>query len=110
MSAGLKGSAEALEALAKASLWVLDVDGVLLDPKPSFYRAAIETAIEVASAAVGSDSFRLDENDIAAFKGAGGWNDDFDLATGLAWALVEKHSSGKPVHESGASAIGGLPV
>lgn len=110
MSKGLKGSAAALEALAKASLWVLDVDGVLLDPKPSFYRAAIETAIEVASLATGSGSLLLDENDIAAFKGAGGWNDDFDLATGLAWALVEKHSSGKPVHESGALAVGGLPV
>lgn len=110
MSNGIEGSAEALEALSKASLWVLDVDGVLLDPKPSFYRAAIDTAIEVASAALGSDSLLLDENDIAAFKGAGGWNDDYDLAAGLAWALVEKHSSGRHVSETGALAVGGLPV
>lgn len=110
MSTGIEGSAEALEALAQASLWVLDVDGVLLDPKPSFYRAAIETAIEVASVALGSQSLKLDENDIAAFKGAGGWNDDFDLATGLAWALVEHASSGRPVHETGSLAVGGLPV
>lgn len=110
MSKGIEGNAGALEALEEASLWVLDVDGVLLDPKPSFYRAAIETAIEMASAALGRDSLQLDEEDIAAFKGAGGWNDDYDLAAGLAWALVENHASGRHVRDTGAAATGGLPV
>src|SRR5690606_19508598 len=49
-------------------------------------------------------------DDIAAFKGAGGWNDDFDLAVGLAWALVAESSTGTSVKSVGAAASGGLPV
>lgn len=108
MTKGLRASGDALERLRRADLWVLDIDGVLLDPRPSFYRGAIETAVEVASDALGRTDLVVTEADIAAFKAAGGWNDDFDLATGLAWALIHEATGGASVAETGAQARGGL--
>lgn len=83
-------------AVAEASqtpLLVLDIDGVLLDPAPSFYAAAKETAAWAASRALGHDRFAgITDDDIAAFKAVGGFNDDFDLACGSAWAIVARES------------------
>lgn len=110
MSAVIGARDGALSRVEKASLWVLDIDGVLLDPNPSFYRAAMETAVEAAARALDADVRALTLEDIAAFKGAGGWNDDFDLSVGLAWALIAEVTTGTSVKTVGAGASGGLPV
>jgi HAD superfamily hydrolase (TIGR01548 family) len=99
-----------LEAMARPGLLVLDVDGVLLDPRPSFYAAAMETALRAASHALGRDSLPgLTLEDVEAFKQAGGWNDDFDLAAGLAYALVIRELRSMPVAGTARRAAGGLP-
>jgi HAD superfamily phosphatase len=110
MSFPVRGRPGALEALAKAGLFVLDVDGVLLDPKPSFYRAAKETARWAASHALDRDpGAEITDDEIAAFKASGGWNDDFELACGCAWALVvrEARSDRRPVAETARRTAGG---
>lgn len=103
----------ALVAAARARLLVLDVDGVLLDPRPSFYRAASETAAWAAARALGRPpAHTIDDGVIAAFKAAGGWNDDFDLAFGCAWTLVLAEA-GRSAHSPAAAASrcgGGLPA
>jgi len=91
---------ESLLAAVRARLLVLDVDGVLLDPKPSFYRAALETASWAIASVIesverGKAAPVLDERHVGVFKAIGGWNDDFDLACALAWAgLVESVGAG----------------
>lgn len=83
----------AVAEASRTSLLVLDIDGVLLDPAPSFYAAAKETAAWAASRALGHDRFAgITDDDIAAFKAVGGFNDDFDLACGCAWAIVARES------------------
>lgn len=102
----------ALERARASALWVLDVDGVLLDPRPSFYTAAIETASWAATAALGFSPPPITDAEIAAFKAAGGWNDDFELAAGCAWGLVlrEAGRSRLSVTETAARSAGGLAV
>lgn len=102
----------ALTAAARARMLVLDIDGVLLDPRPSFYRAASETAAWAAERALGrAPAHAVDGHVIAAFKAAGGWNDDFDLSFACAWALVlaEAGRSARKPSETGSFSAGGLP-
>lgn len=91
MSAALEVRPGALEDVRRAGLLVLDVDGVLLDPRPSFYAAAKEVSLWAAARALGRDPGPgpADE-EIGAYKAAGGFNDDFDLASACAYALVAR--------------------
>ena len=99
----------ALQAASRAGLLVLDIDGVLLDPRPSFYAAAKQAALWGAQMLVGRDvGPSPTDADVQAFKAAGGWNDDFDLAAGLAAALAWREAHGKAIAEIGARAAGGL--
>jgi phosphoglycolate phosphatase-like HAD superfamily hydrolase len=104
---------DSLDVAARAMLLVLDIDGVLLDPRPSFYSAACSTAVwaarRILQREVGPGP--TDEH-IAAFKAVGGWNDDFDLACGLTWGLVVREA-GQPrftVSETAERVGGGLPA
>lgn len=99
------------DVLARAGLLVLDIDGVLVDPRPSFYTAAREASWWAATNTLGREAGRpVNEAEIAAFKAAGGWNDDFELATGCAWALVAREVRVSTVLETAAASAGGLPV
>jgi phosphoglycolate phosphatase-like HAD superfamily hydrolase len=93
----------------RAGLLVLDIDGVLLDPKPSFYAAAIETSVRAATIALDrSPGGAPTMEEIAAFKAVGGWNDDFDLACGLAYALVLRELRRMPIIGTAHRSAGGL--
>lgn len=106
---GVWARAGVLERAARPALLVLDVDGVLLDPRPSFYAAARETASWAAARALGRDAgASTTDRDIEAFKAVGGWNDDFDLAAGLAGALVLRELRRMPVEGTAHRSAGGL--
>lgn len=111
---GVWARGEALAQAARAGLLVLDVDGVLLDPRPSFYAAAREVSAWAAARALGrSPGPLVTDDEIAAFKSIGGWNDDFELACGCAWALVAREAAAerRPVSVSAIrSSGGGLPA
>jgi len=103
----------ALEQARKASLFILDIDGVLLDPKPSFYTAASETAAWAASRALGrAIEPAITDADIHAFKSVGGWNDDFDLACACTWGLIVREAGAprRPIAEMALQVGGGLHV
>lgn len=94
MSFPVRARDGALDALRRAGLLVLDVDGVLLDPRPSFYRAAQEVSLEAATRALGRPPGpAVTDEEIGAFKAVGGFNDDFELAAGCAWALVAREAA-----------------
>jgi HAD superfamily hydrolase (TIGR01548 family) len=76
---------------------VFDVDGVLLDDKASFRAAVIATARFLTSAC-GAPEVTIEE--VAAFKRAGGLNNDWDLAYALVGLLKAKYEArlwGDPV-------------
>jgi phosphoglycolate phosphatase-like HAD superfamily hydrolase len=98
-----------LQACARTGLLVLDIDGVLLDPRPSFYAAAKRAALWGAQLLVGRDvGPSPTDADVQAFKSAGGWNDDFDLAAGLAAALAWRAANGPAIQALGTRSSGGL--
>lgn len=100
-----------LERATRCGLLVLDIDGVLLDPRPSFYAAALTTSLRAAREALGSESVAsATQEDIDAFKAAGGWNDDFELAAGLAHAIVLREVRRMPIVGTARRSAGGLPV
>ncbi len=102
---------EALTAARGSKLLVLDVDGVLLDARPSFYEAAREVASWAAARALGhAPGPPVTDEEILAFKNAGGWNDDFDLACGIAWAQIIRAALGTPIGETARNNGGGLAV
>jgi phosphoglycolate phosphatase-like HAD superfamily hydrolase len=106
-------SAGAEDVAKRADLLVLDIDGVLLDPRPSFYEAARRTSSWAAEEILGrSPGPAVTDDEVAAFKAVGGWNDDFDLACGMTWGLVVRESlEGRPSVASTAAKVGGgLPV
>ncbi|MGQ9677333.1 MAG: HAD family hydrolase [Chloroflexota bacterium] len=68
---------------------VFDVDGVLLDETVSFRKAVIATVRHLTEH-LGAPPVTLDE--VAAFKRAGGLNNDWDCAYVLAALVTAKHS------------------
>ena len=70
---------------------ILDVDGVLLDARSSYHAAAEEAARRAVSRLVGAEKARSAPFDrireVAAFKAAGGFNDDWEMARGIALLL-----------------------
>jgi len=72
---------------------ILDVDGVLVDPSSSYYA--------VGRQLLSREGASLPEEDIAAFKWAGGFNDDWDLARaalGL-WRWRKRTGEERPLGE-----------
>jgi phosphoglycolate phosphatase-like HAD superfamily hydrolase len=69
-------SPDLIGAVWPAERLVLDVDQVLLDTRPSFYVAARLAAEEVGGT--------LTEDELATFKAAGGFNDDWHMARAAA--------------------------
>jgi HAD superfamily hydrolase (TIGR01548 family) len=70
---------------------IFDVDGVLLDARPSYHTVAEEAARRVISSVVGEAQARAAPferaTEIAAFKAAGGFNDDWEMARAIALLL-----------------------
>jgi HAD superfamily phosphatase len=71
---------------------ILDVDGVLLDARPSYHAVAEEAARRAIAPLVGEAAARAvpfdREREIAAFKAAGRFNDDWETARGIALLLL----------------------
>ena len=70
---------------------VLDVDGVLLDARPSYHAVAEEAARRAIVPLVGEERARAAEFDrvreVPAFKAAGGFNDDWEMSRAIALLL-----------------------
>ncbi len=71
---------------------ILDIDGVLLDARPSYHAAAEEAARRAVAKFVGEEKARavtFDRvNEVPAFKAAGGFNDDWEMSRGIALLLL----------------------
>jgi HAD superfamily phosphatase len=104
---------------------ILDVDGVLLDARPSYHAVAEEAARRALAQLIGEQQARAVPFDrgreIAAFKAAGGFNDDWEMSRAIALLLhlrarreapsLEEflaHSGGRGVH--GLQEVYTLPV
>jgi phosphoglycolate phosphatase-like HAD superfamily hydrolase len=70
---------------------VLDVDGVLLDARPSYHAVAEEAARRAIVPLLGESLARAApfdrDREIAAFKGTGGFNDDWEMSRAIALLL-----------------------
>jgi len=70
---------------------ILDVDGVLLDARPSYHAVAEEAARRAIAPLVGEDQARAAsfdrDREIPAFKAAGGFNDDWEMSRAIALLL-----------------------
>jgi HAD superfamily phosphatase len=70
---------------------ILDVDGVLVDARPSYHAVAEEAARRAIVPLVGEDQARAVPFDggreVPAFKAAGGFNDDWEMSRGIALLL-----------------------
>ena len=70
---------------------ILDVDGVLLDARPSYHSVAEEAARRAIAPLVGEKARSVPfdrEPEIAAFKAAGRFNDDWEMSRGIALLLL----------------------
>lgn len=71
---------------------IFDVDGVLLDARPSYHAVAEEAARRALAQVLGEDRARAVPFDrvreIPAFKAAGGFNDDWDMSRAIALLLL----------------------
>ena len=70
---------------------VLDVDGVLLDARPSYHAVAEEAARRAIAPLVGAEQARTvafdRQREVPAFKAAGGFNDDWEMSRAIALLL-----------------------
>jgi HAD superfamily phosphatase len=70
---------------------IFDVDGVLLDARPSYHAVAEEAARRAIAPVVGEEAARAapfeSAAEIAQFKAAGGFNDDWEMARAIALLL-----------------------
>lgn len=71
---------------------ILDVDGVLLDARPSYHAVAEEAARRAIAPLVGEEKARAAPFDrareVPAFKAAGRFNDDWETSRGIALLLL----------------------
>ena len=71
---------------------IFDVDGVLLDARPSYHAVAEEAARRALAGLVGEEQARAvpfeRAKEIPAFKAAGRFNDDWETARGIALLLL----------------------
>jgi phosphoglycolate phosphatase-like HAD superfamily hydrolase len=70
---------------------ILDVDGVLVDARPSYHAVAEEAARRAIAPLVGEEQARAAPFDrareVPAFKAAGGFNDDWEMSRAIALLL-----------------------
>ncbi len=90
---------------------IFDVDGVLLDARPSYHAVAEEAARRALSNLVGEEKARAVPFDrareIPAFKAAGRFNDDWETARGIALLLwLRLRGEAPPLDEFLAKAEG----
>jgi HAD superfamily phosphatase len=90
---------------------ILDVDGVLLDARPSYHAVAEEAARRAVAKFVGEEKARAvpfdREREVAAFKAAGRFNDDWEMSRGIALLLLLRaRGEAPPLDEFLASAQG----
>lgn len=98
-------------SLAGVRALIFDVDGVLLDARPSYHAAAEEAARRAVATLVGEEKARAAPFDrareIAAFKAAGRFNDDWETARGIALLLLLRvRGEAPPLQEFLAKAQG----
>jgi HAD superfamily phosphatase len=79
---------------------IFDVDGVLLDARPSYHAAAEEAARREVAKLVGEEKARAvpfdREREVAAFKAAGRFNDDWEMSRGIALLLCLRATGKAP--------------
>jgi phosphoglycolate phosphatase-like HAD superfamily hydrolase len=93
---------------------ILDVDGVLLDARPSYHAVAEEAARRAIAPLVGEDRARSvpfdREREIPAFKAAGGFNDDWEMSRAIALLLYQRAQREAPPLEDFLAEAGGRGV
>jgi len=93
-----------MHTLAKVRGVILDVDGVLLDARPSYHAVAEEAARRAIEPLLGVEKARSVPFDrtteIPAFKAAGHFNDDWETARGVALLLyLRARGEAPPLNE-----------
>jgi HAD superfamily phosphatase len=93
---------------------ILDVDGVLLDARPSYHAVAEEAARRTIAALVGDAAARAvpfdRHREVPAFKAAGGFNDDWEMARAIALLLYLRARGEAPALPEFLAAAGGRGV
>jgi HAD superfamily phosphatase len=90
---------------------ILDVDGVLLDARPSYHAVAEEAARRAIAPLVGEEAARAAAFDrrreVPAFKAAGGFNDDWEMSRAIALLLLLRARGEAPELHDFLEAAGG---
>jgi phosphoglycolate phosphatase-like HAD superfamily hydrolase len=104
--------------LSRVRAVIFDVDGVLLDARPSYHAAAEEGARRSVAIALGEARARALPFDraaeIAQFKAAGGFNDDWEMSRAIAHLLLLRAKGGagptlaEVLARSGGRGVAGL--
>ena len=78
--------------LSRVRAVIFDVDGVLLDARPSYHAVAEEAARRAVAIALGEERARRvpfeRAREIPLFKAAGGFNDDWEMSRAIAHLLL----------------------
>jgi HAD superfamily hydrolase (TIGR01548 family) len=87
------------ESYAGVRAVIFDVDGVLLDARPSYHAVAEEAARRAVAEIAGEEKARAAPFDrvleVAQFKAAGNFNDDWEMARAIALVLLIRARHGK---------------
>jgi phosphoglycolate phosphatase-like HAD superfamily hydrolase len=93
---------------------ILDVDGVLIDARPSYHAVAEEAARRALTPLIGDEQARAVPFDrareVAAFKAAGGFNDDWEMSRAIALLLFLRASGEAPELREFLAGAGGRGV
>jgi phosphoglycolate phosphatase-like HAD superfamily hydrolase len=93
---------------------ILDVDGVLLDARASYHAVAEEAARRAIVPLVGEAAARSTPFDrareVAAFKGSGGFNDDWEMSRAIALLLYLRARGEAPELREFLAVAGGTGV
>jgi HAD superfamily phosphatase len=84
--------------LSRVRAVIFDVDGVLLDARPSYHAVAEEGARRAVALALGEEKARTlpfdRAREIPRFKAAGGFNDDWEMSRAIAHLLLLRARAG----------------
>jgi HAD superfamily phosphatase len=93
---------------------ILDVDGVLLDARPSYHAVAEEAARRAIAPLIGDAAARAvpfdRRREVPAFKAAGGFNDDWEMSRAIALLLYLRARGEAPALPEFLAAAGGRGV
>ena len=114
MSADRIAGAAPLADLASVRAVIFDVDGVLLDATVSYHAVAEEAARRAIAGLVGEERARAvpfdGKAEVAAFKAAGHFNDDWEMARGIALLLYLRALGAAPSLQHFLESAGGKGV